>query len=151
FSLHALVQELFTSDHGSIKNVTNSYLSTGGGVHLLETAIGDKGLKDTAVADWIMEKATFICTTEVSWLTDKAHAGDYLEDAKYLRVPANSIKIGLLQSFSVPSLLLTYEWATSRLQRFLTTLIGKDPLPPGADISSKRCQRNPDMVFSTLF
>ena len=38
FSLRNLLQELFTSENSSIKNVTNSYLGTGGGIHLLEVA-----------------------------------------------------------------------------------------------------------------
>ncbi|KAJ7130592.1 hypothetical protein C8R44DRAFT_906250 [Mycena epipterygia] len=39
---------LFTSDNASIKNITNSYLGTGGYMHILETVVGDKGTGNQA-------------------------------------------------------------------------------------------------------
>lgn len=78
-----------------------------------------------------------------------AARGPYLEEAMYLRVPANSVKIELLQSFSIPNLLLLYEHATAHLQKFLKAVIGKDS-PLSSDKSMVRSQRNPDMV-STFF
>ncbi|KAJ7715067.1 hypothetical protein B0H16DRAFT_1269865, partial [Mycena metata] len=90
-SLRLLLTQLFTSDNASIKNVTNTYLSMGGCVHLLEIAIGNKAMGEPDLADWIMDKATAICAREVSRLTDRASRGNHFEDAKYLRVPANSI------------------------------------------------------------
>ncbi|KAJ7675134.1 hypothetical protein B0H17DRAFT_946192, partial [Mycena rosella] len=84
FSPRSLLQELFISDHATVKNATNKYLSTGGGLHLLEKAIGDKGLVDSNIGDWIMASATSICSREVSQLTDKASKGPHFEDAKSL-------------------------------------------------------------------
>ncbi|KAJ7684985.1 hypothetical protein DFH06DRAFT_1313354 [Mycena polygramma] len=144
-SLRAFLTELFTSDNGSIKNVTNMYLSTGGALHLLETAIGDAAIADDEVSDWVMSQATTICIREVRGLTDRASRGDHFEDAKSLRVPANSIKIGMLQSFSIPRLLLLYERTTARLQKFLKAVIGKEA-SPSANESVIRSQRNPDMA-----
>ncbi|KAJ7101173.1 hypothetical protein C8R44DRAFT_747366 [Mycena epipterygia] len=63
-SLRNLLEELFTSDSGAIKNITNTYFGTGGAVYLLETAIGNKALKDTDIGDWIMTQATALCTWE---------------------------------------------------------------------------------------
>ncbi|KAJ7667161.1 hypothetical protein B0H17DRAFT_1162454 [Mycena rosella] len=119
FSLKAFLQELFTSEHASIKNVTNSYLATGGGLHLLETAIGDQGMQDPDIGDWIMAHATELCSREVTQLTTRASEGPHFADAQYLRVPANAINIDLLQSFSVPGLLKLYERCTTWLQTFL--------------------------------
>ncbi|KAJ7803858.1 hypothetical protein B0H14DRAFT_2613006 [Mycena olivaceomarginata] len=65
FSLKNLLTVLFTSDNPSIKNVTNTYLAMDGALHLLETAVGDKGLTDNDVADWVMMQAATICTGEV--------------------------------------------------------------------------------------
>ncbi|KAJ7726144.1 hypothetical protein DFH07DRAFT_782810 [Mycena maculata] len=135
FSLKSFIQELFTSGDPSIKNVTNSYLGTGGAMHILNTVIGDKGMKEPDIDHWIMEQATLICTKE----------GKYYEEAKFLRVPAHSVNVQILQSFSVPGLLQVYEKTTSHLQKFLKAVIGKDSPPPGADDSTGRCQHNPDM------
>ncbi|KAJ7626744.1 hypothetical protein B0H17DRAFT_1188009 [Mycena rosella] len=146
FSLKAFLQELFTSEHASIKNVTNSYLATGGGLHLLETAIGDQGMQDPDIGDWIMAHATEMCSREVTQLTTRASEGPHFADAQYLRVPANAINIDLLQSFSVPGLLKLYEQCTTWLQTFLKAVIGRDSPPPGSDESAARCQRNPDMT-----
>ncbi|KAJ7246764.1 hypothetical protein C8J57DRAFT_1674982 [Mycena rebaudengoi] len=145
FSLRAFLTELFTTDNSAIKNVANTYLGTGGRVHILDTVIADNGNKDAEVGNWIMVKAAAICTWEVRWLTDEASNGHFFEEAKSLRVPANSVKLDLLQSFSIPKLLLLYERTTPHLQKFLKTVIGKDSPPPGADESVVRCQRNPDM------
>ncbi|KAJ6618595.1 hypothetical protein B0H10DRAFT_2374599 [Mycena sp. CBHHK59/15] len=145
FSLKTFLQELFTSEHALIKNVTNSYLGTGGGLHLLETAIGEQGMQDPDVGDWIMACATELCSREVTQLTTRASEGPYFADAQYLRVPANVINIDLLQSFSVPGLLKLYERCTTWLQTFLKAVVGKDSPPSRADESAARCQRNPDM------
>ncbi|KAJ7213112.1 hypothetical protein GGX14DRAFT_534293 [Mycena pura] len=142
FSLRDLLTELFTSEHPSITNVTNSYLGRGGRKHLLETAIGDSAIEDEHVADWIMAKATVICTQEVSHLTDRASKGKFFEDAKCLRVPAGSITVKLLQSFSLSGLLFRYDRTTAHLQKFLKALIGKDSLPSS---NESRTQRSPDM------
>ncbi|KAJ7769808.1 hypothetical protein B0H16DRAFT_1776625, partial [Mycena metata] len=135
-SLRLFLTQLFTSDNPSITNITNTYLSMGGGAHLLETVIGDKAIGQPDIADWIMEKATTICTREVSGLTDRASKGDHFEDAKHLRVHANSITVKQLQSFSVPQLLMLYERATPQLQKFLKAVIGKDS-PPISKFSQK--------------
>ncbi|KAJ6572935.1 hypothetical protein B0H10DRAFT_1839026 [Mycena sp. CBHHK59/15] len=140
FSLKAFLQELFTSEHALIKNVTNSYLGTGGGLHLLETAIGEQGMQDPDVGDWIMARATELCSREVTQLTTRASEGPYFADAQYLRVPANAINIDLLRSFSVSGLLKLYERCTTRLQTFLRAVIGKDSPPSGADESAARCR-----------
>ncbi|KAJ7174157.1 hypothetical protein C8R43DRAFT_1102631 [Mycena crocata] len=145
FSLRDLIQELFTSDNGSIKNVTNSYLGTGGNIHLLEVAIRDRVTKDSEVDNWIMDKAISICGREVSFLTNQASNGKHFDDARSLRLPANAVKVELLQTFSVPDLLVVYEQTTVQLQKFLKAVIGKDAPPVGADESMIRCQRNPDM------
>ncbi|KAJ7156078.1 hypothetical protein C8R43DRAFT_1096270 [Mycena crocata] len=145
FSLRDLIQELFTSDNGSIKNVTNSYLGTGGNIHLLEVAIRDRVTKDSEVDNWIMDKAISICGREVSFLTNQASNGKHFDDARSLRLPANAVKVELLQTFSVPDLLVVYERTTVQLQKFLKAVIGKDAPPVGADESMIRCQRNPDM------
>ncbi|KAJ7827097.1 hypothetical protein B0H13DRAFT_2374013 [Mycena leptocephala] len=145
FSLRDLLTELFTSDDSSIKNVTNTFFGMSGGVHLLKIAIGDKGRTDKGITDWIMAEATAICTREVSQLTDRASKGDHFEDAKSLRIPANSVNIELLKSFSIPGLLQLYERTTSHLQKFLQAVIGKDSPPPSANESVVRSQRNPDM------
>ncbi|KAJ7854783.1 hypothetical protein B0H13DRAFT_2254728 [Mycena leptocephala] len=145
FSLRDLFTELFTSDDSSIKNVTNTFFGMSGGVHLLKIAIGNKGRTDKGIADWIMAEATAICTREVSQLTDRASRGDHFEDAKSLRIPANSVNIELLKSFSIPGLLQLYERTTSHLQKFLQAVIGKDSPPPSANESVVRSQRNPDM------
>ncbi|KAJ7802254.1 hypothetical protein B0H14DRAFT_3092260 [Mycena olivaceomarginata] len=144
FSVRDLLTELFTSEHPSITNVTNSYFGRGGRKHLLETAIGDSYSADEDVADWIMTKATAICTQEVSHLTDRASKGKHFEDAKSLRVPAGSVNVKLLQSFSLPGLLCCYDRTTAHLQKFLKALIGKDS-PPGLNKSVGPTQRNPDM------
>lgn len=146
-SLRLLLTEIFTSDNPAITNVTNTYLSMGGRIHLLETAMGGKFLLDSEITDWIMGKATAICTREVQGLTDMASKGDHFEDAKYLRLSANSITVDRLRSFSVPGLLKLYERTTPRLQEFLTAVIGKDS-PPSTDLAVARSQRNPDMVSS---
>ncbi|KAJ7026701.1 hypothetical protein C8F04DRAFT_966073 [Mycena alexandri] len=143
-SLRLLLTEIFTSDNPAITNVTNTYLSMGGRIHLLETAMGGKFLLDSEITDWIMGKATAICTREVQGLTDMASKGDHFEDAKYLRLSANSITVDRLRSFSVPGLLKLYERTTPRLQEFLTAVIGKDS-PPSTDLAVARSQRNPDM------
>ena len=51
FSLRDFLTELFTAEHPSITNVTNTYLARGGRKHLLETAIGDTRIVDEDVAD----------------------------------------------------------------------------------------------------
>ncbi|KAJ7245498.1 hypothetical protein C8J57DRAFT_1438306 [Mycena rebaudengoi] len=109
FSLKDLLTELFTSDNASIKNVTNSYLGT----------VGAKGTRNQTVSDWIIGQATEICRREVSRLTEDAADGHYYEEAKSLRIPAASVSVNLLQSFSIPKLLLLYENAIPQLQKFL--------------------------------
>ncbi|KAJ7258501.1 hypothetical protein C8J57DRAFT_1073673 [Mycena rebaudengoi] len=146
FSLRDFLTELFTTDNSTIKYVANTYLGTGGCVHILDTVIVDNGSKDAEVGNWIMAKAAAICTREVRWLTDEASNGRFFEEAQSLRVPANSVKLDLLQSFSIPKLLVLYERTTPCLQKFLKTVVGKDSPPPGANESVVRCQRNPDMV-----
>jgi hypothetical protein len=146
FSVRDLLTELFTSEHPSITNVTNSYFGKGGRKHLLETAIGGSYCADEDAADWIMTKATAICAQEVSHLTDRASKGKHFEDAKSLRVPAGSVNVKLLQSFSLPWLLCCYDRTTAHLQKFLKALIGKDS-PPGLNKSVGPTQRNPDMVY----
>ncbi|KAJ7651446.1 hypothetical protein B0H17DRAFT_418996 [Mycena rosella] len=69
FSLKAFLQELFTSEDASIRNVTNSYLATGGGLHLLETAIGDQGMEDPDIVDWIMAHAKELCSRDAQTMT----------------------------------------------------------------------------------
>ncbi|KAJ7671739.1 hypothetical protein B0H17DRAFT_913176, partial [Mycena rosella] len=91
FSLKLFLEQLFTSDNASVKNVANSYLATGGGLHLLEIAIGDKGMENSDIGDWIMARATEICSKEVTQLTTRASRGPHFADAQYLRVPANDI------------------------------------------------------------
>ncbi|KAJ7211427.1 hypothetical protein C8J57DRAFT_1605879 [Mycena rebaudengoi] len=145
FSLRSFLDVLFTSDDGAIKNVTNTYLQTGGAIHLLDVAIGDKGMRDDDVGDWIMDKAALICEREVSWLTDRASRGPYFDDAQSLHLPSRCITVNLVQSFSLPGLLLRYERATSRLQKFLKIVISKDSPPVGLDAAGVRSQRNPDM------
>ncbi|KAJ7048514.1 hypothetical protein C8F01DRAFT_1190212 [Mycena amicta] len=144
-SLQLFLDQLFTSDNPSITNITNTYLAMGGRRHLLEIVVGDStSAPEADVADWIMAKATMICARKVSQLTDRASRGQHGEDAKYLRVPARSINIDLLRSFSVPRLLSLYERTTPRLQGFLKAVIGKDT-PPSADEDVVWSQRNPDM------
>jgi hypothetical protein len=152
FSLKDLLTALFTSDNASIKNVTNSYLGTGGYMHILETIVGDKGTRNQAVCDWIIGQATAICRKEVSRLTDDAADGHYYEEAKSLRIPAGSVSVQLLQSFSIPKLQLLYESTTPQLQTFLKTVIGKEPPPPEAANSAVHGGRNPDLVrYSLIF
>ncbi|KAJ7768448.1 hypothetical protein B0H16DRAFT_1247798, partial [Mycena metata] len=160
-SLRLLLTQIFTSDNPAITNVTNTYLSMGGCIHLLETAIGGKFLPDSEITDWIMGKATAICTQEVQGLTDMASKGAHFEDAKYLRLSANSITVDRLRSFSVPGLLKLYERTTPGLQESLTAVIGKDS-PPSTDqavgrtlISSmilnlRSCRTNLHAVMSSL-
>ncbi|KAJ7629162.1 hypothetical protein DFH06DRAFT_1441665 [Mycena polygramma] len=144
FSLRALITELFTSDDGSVKNVANNHLAMGGSVHLLEVAIGDKGMVDSKIADWIMDQAMDICSRD-SWLTDNTSRGDHFEDEKSLHIPAKSRKIELLQSFSPPGLLSLYERTMPRLQKLLKAVTGKDS-PLSASESVVRSRRNPNMV-----
>jgi hypothetical protein len=152
FSLKDLLTALFTSDNASIKNVTNSYLGTGGYMHILETIVGDKGTRNQAVCDWIIGQATAICRKEVSRLTDDAADGHYYEEAKSLRIPAGSVSVQLLQSFSIPKLQLLYENTTPQLQTFLKAVIGKEPPPPEAANSAVHGGRNPDLVrYSLIF
>jgi hypothetical protein len=146
FSLKDLLTELFTSDNASIKNVTNSYLGTGGYMHILETIVGAKGTRNQTVSDWIIGQATEICRREVSRLTEDAADGHYYEEAKSLRIPAASVSVNLLQSFSIPKLLLLYENATPQLQKFLKAVIGKEPPPLEAANSTVHGSRNPDLV-----
>ncbi|KAJ7689905.1 hypothetical protein B0H17DRAFT_832256, partial [Mycena rosella] len=95
FSLKLFLEQLFTWDNASVKNVANSYLATGGadsgGLHLLEIAIGDKGMEKSDIGDWIMARATEICSKEVTQLTTRASRGPHFADTQYLRVPANDI------------------------------------------------------------
>ncbi|KAJ7272029.1 hypothetical protein B0H12DRAFT_1044160, partial [Mycena haematopus] len=91
FSLKNLLTELFTSENSAIKNVTNTYLGTGGHIHILETAFGDKVIYNPTVASWILDKAAEICSREVSQLTDTASKGDYWEEAKSLRLSSHSV------------------------------------------------------------
>ncbi|KAJ6527386.1 hypothetical protein B0H19DRAFT_969717, partial [Mycena capillaripes] len=135
----------FTSDNPSIKNVTNTYLAMGGALHLLETAVGDKGLADNNVTEWVKMQTATICTGEVSALTDRASRGQHFEDAKSLRPQANSVTLEHLQTFCVPGLLQLYERATRNLQEFLQAVIGKD-LSLHTNKTVGRAQRNPDMV-----
>jgi hypothetical protein len=149
FSLRELLTELFTSEDGSIKKFTNTYLGTGGCMDILQTIVPE-GHNSEDVDNWIMAKATEICGREVSWLTDNARKGPFHEKAKSLRIPANSMKVQLLKTFSIPGLLELYEHTTTHLQKFLKDVIGKEPLAPEAGDSGVRVRRNPDLVSTRL-
>ncbi|KAJ7894608.1 hypothetical protein B0H14DRAFT_3646297 [Mycena olivaceomarginata] len=66
FSLRIFLEELFTSEDGPIKNITNKYLGQNGYSHLLDLVFTDRVLQDTSVAAWIMSKATDLCVKEAS-------------------------------------------------------------------------------------
>ncbi|KAJ7908049.1 hypothetical protein B0H13DRAFT_1524907, partial [Mycena leptocephala] len=144
FSLRIFLEELFTSEDGTIKNITNKYLGQNGYSHLLDLVFTDKVLQDTSVAAWIMSKATDLCVKEASRLTDTARNGNFFEEAKQLRQPASSVKIQCLRTFSIPALLRIYESATHHLQALLKAIIGKKTTDSEGDLVQRR-QRNPDM------
>ncbi|KAJ6545287.1 hypothetical protein B0H19DRAFT_899522, partial [Mycena capillaripes] len=91
FSLRLLLDTLFTSDNGSIKNYTTIYFQSGGAQHLIERAVGDRWKHDDDLADCILDKAAEICGREVSWLTDQASKGPNYSDAEFLRVKATDM------------------------------------------------------------
>ncbi|KAF8128810.1 hypothetical protein K438DRAFT_2000147 [Mycena galopus ATCC 62051] len=147
FSLHLLLDTLFTSNNGSITNYTGMYFQSGGASHLMEIAIGNRWKQDDALANHIVDKAAEICSREASWLTDQASKGPNFADAEFLRVKATDVQVEMLQSFRIQDLLDRYDRTLPCLQHLLKAVIGKtEPVHPSS--------RNPDMgramVTSTL-
>ncbi|KAJ6578557.1 hypothetical protein B0H19DRAFT_1063025 [Mycena capillaripes] len=138
FSLRIFLEELFTSQDGAIRNVTNSYLAQDGLFHLLDLVCTDRAPENTYFAMWIMSKATDICVKEVSRLTDTARKGEFYEDAKSLRLPSHSVKIELLCSFSVQKLLRLYDHATPYLQGLLKAIVGNKTADSEEDLVQRR-------------
>ncbi|KAJ7017268.1 hypothetical protein C8F04DRAFT_979707 [Mycena alexandri] len=138
FSLPLLLNTLFTSDNGYIKNYTNMYLQSGGALHLMNIAVGDSWKKDEVLADCIIDKAADICGREASWLTDLASKGPNFSDAEFLRVKAKDVRVDMVHSFRIHDLLDRYERTLPRLQRILKVVIGKTE-------PKHEASRNPDM------
>jgi hypothetical protein len=90
FSLCMFLEELFTPEDSTIKNVTNTYLAQDGHIHLLNLVYPDRVLENSSVAGWIMSKAIDICVKETTRLTDTARKGKFYEEAKSLRLPSLS-------------------------------------------------------------
>ncbi|KAJ7273913.1 hypothetical protein C8J57DRAFT_1594584 [Mycena rebaudengoi] len=126
------------ANDGSIKNYTNKYLQSGGALELMKMVVGDKGLQDEQIGDWIVEKAADICAREGSWLTDRASKGPNFDDAEFLRVKSTDLNVKMLHKFRIGDLRDRYERVTPRLQVILKAVVGKtEPEHAGS--------RNPDM------
>ncbi|KAJ7939065.1 hypothetical protein B0H13DRAFT_2226293 [Mycena leptocephala] len=143
FSLKDLLTVLFTSKDQRITVTANSYLATGGRLHLLHMIAGDEAPLDEPVTDWILSKAADLCDREASYLTENASRGPHFKEALHLRVPADSITVQHLQSFSLLKLLDIYEETTPGLQKLLKAVIKKQP---DHSSNAKRSPRNPDIA-----
>jgi hypothetical protein len=143
FSLKDFLTVIFTSKDPRITVTANSYLATGGRLHLLCMLAGNEATLDDNVNDWILSKAADLCDREASYLTENASRGPHFKEALYLRVPADTITVQHLQSFSLPKLLETYEQTTPGLQKLLRAVIKKQP---DHRSGAKRSPRDPDMV-----
>ncbi|KAJ7795949.1 hypothetical protein B0H14DRAFT_2620413 [Mycena olivaceomarginata] len=133
FSLKDFLTVIFTSKDPKITVTANSYLATGGRLHLLCMVAGDEDPLDEDIY------VTGKLVTSLKMLQE----GHTLKKHYILRVPADTITVQHLQSFSLPKLLDTYEQTTPGLQKLLRAVIKKQP-----DHSSgtKRSPRDPDMV-----
>ncbi|KAJ7340585.1 hypothetical protein DFH08DRAFT_704319, partial [Mycena albidolilacea] len=119
FSLKDFLTVIFTSKDPRITVTANSYLATGGCLHLLCMIAGDEDPLDEDVNDCILCKAADLCDREANYLTENALRGPHFKEALYLRVPADTITVQHLQSFSLPKVLDTYEQTTPGLQKLL--------------------------------
>jgi hypothetical protein len=147
FSLKDLLTVLFTSKDQRITVTVNSYLATGGRLHLLHMVAGDEAPLDEPITDWILSMAADLCDREASYLTENASRGPHFKEALHLRVPADSITVQHLQSFSLLKLLDIYEETTPGLQKLLKAVIKKQP---DHSSNAKRSPRNPDIVGYSL-
>lgn len=108
FSLRLLLKTLLVSGSGGIKNTVNTRQGNGGVIELLDLVWARTGLSDEAVCEWVVQKASTVCAREASFLTDRAAEGPHKAHANSLRVPAQTVSIARLESFSLHGLRAVY-------------------------------------------
>jgi hypothetical protein len=125
FSLKDFLTVIFTSKDPRITVTGNSYLATGGHLHLLCMVAGNEVPLDEDVNDWILSDAADLCDREASYLTENASRGPHLKEVLYLQDPADTVTVQHLHSFSLPKFLDAYEQTTPGLQKLLRAMIKK--------------------------
>ncbi|KAF8172863.1 hypothetical protein K438DRAFT_1611637 [Mycena galopus ATCC 62051] len=152
FSLKDFLNVLFTLESPAITNVTNSYLGRGGAVHLLKVGVMRHWQfdDDSTVKNWIVEKAAAICAQEASFLTDRASRSPYFPAAMTLCVPANSLSVQRLQTFSVLDMLALYDHTTPHIQAILGAVIRKIGPQANSVHSKSRTTHNPDLARTLI-
>ncbi|KAJ7364773.1 hypothetical protein DFH08DRAFT_799087 [Mycena albidolilacea] len=97
FSLKDFLTVIFPSKDPRITVTANSYLATGGHSHLLCMVAENKATLDEDI--YVSGKL----------VTSLKMRGPHLKEVLYLQVPADTVTVQHLQSFSLPKFLDTYE------------------------------------------
>lgn len=126
FSLRLLLKTLLVSGSRGIKNTVNTWQGNGGITELLDLLWARTGLSDEAICEWVVQKASTVCAREASFLTDRAAEGPYKAQASALRVPAQSVSVARLESFSLRGLHAMYAETMPCTQAILTAIINQD-------------------------
>ena len=145
FSLRLLFKTLLVSGSKGIKNTVNTWQGNGGIEELLDLLWARTGLSDEAVCEWVVQKASMVCAREASFLTDRAAEGPHKAHASALRVPAQSVSVARLESFSLRSLRAMYTETMPYTQAILKAVINQ------AEKERDAHSRDPDDVCASFY
>ncbi|KAG6819049.1 hypothetical protein H0H93_015957 [Arthromyces matolae] len=126
FSIKQFLETLFTSNDPRITNRSNMYLADEGHLRLMGIWWDKWGGLNSNMSDWIIEKASDLCSKEASMLSERASTGPHQADVAFLRVPASQVGVDFVNKFSIYDLATRYERITPNIQKILKGFIGKE-------------------------
>lgn len=127
FSLRQFLECLFTSEDGTIKNVSNVFLAANDHLDIMDLWWNNSprplsGFLET----WVVQRAAQVCAKEASWLTDRAKEGKHTDDALFLRVSPKDVNVKMVNEFRISDLMGRYEEVTPNIQTILKSIIARD-------------------------
>ena len=117
FSIHQLLETLFTSTHPTLKQRAGIFHSNGGALAMMKIwwQFAPQSEQE-AMKEWIIKMAAKWCNDEASQLSDCGSRGPYYEDSKFLHILSTSVNVDLVKSFCISKLTEQYDWTTPHLQ-----------------------------------
>lgn len=141
FSVHDFLSGLFTSDAAHIKKSAGMFYAESSHLKLMDLWWEEcGGVRNEQLVDWVIGKAAEVVARESSFVTTRASAGPFLEDAQGLRLPAEKMAVDVLRKFRMKNLLSTYERVSPQFQKILHAFITPSDNESGRD-------RNPVSYF----
>ncbi|KAF5313743.1 hypothetical protein D9619_013675 [Psilocybe cf. subviscida] len=152
FSLRALLETLFTSQDPTLTNTSNKYVFSGRFLAIMDLWwAGAGGFRNQEMCDWTMDKAAGICSREAGWLAERASAGPYEEEAKFLHVSACNVTVQMVNDFRLANLTKLYARVLPQLQKILDAVVAKkDELKESEHVQSRDPAAGKTLITSAL-